>query len=220
MFAGPLRMHHSCPRCGHVFIREPGFFQGAMYVSYGLGIAAFFLLARFLTAALQGRIGLGPALVLAVVCCCGVILAWTAVEWAQRDKPTVLGTVSGAVVYARKRPDPWPRIFGFHELFHALQDVAGEVVSLDGAEGVEALLARLADAVQNDLLNFGAELAAKPWWVELQQGLKQAQDQASDMPPGIVHLHCLSFRRVVRRTRPFRRLVSSSKIRRPRSVRP
>ena len=26
----------------------------------------------------------------------------------------------GAVVYARKRPDPWPRTFGFHELFHAL----------------------------------------------------------------------------------------------------
>ena len=26
----------------------------------------------------------------------------------------------GAVVYARKRPDPWPRVFGFHELFHAL----------------------------------------------------------------------------------------------------
>ena len=26
----------------------------------------------------------------------------------------------GAVVYARKKPDPWPRVFGFHELFHAL----------------------------------------------------------------------------------------------------
>jgi len=25
----------------------------------------------------------------------------------------------GAVVYARKRPDPWPQVFGFHELFHA-----------------------------------------------------------------------------------------------------
>ncbi|MBI5087596.1 MAG: hemolysin III family protein [Actinobacteria bacterium] len=25
----------------------------------------------------------------------------------------------GAVVYAVKRPDPWPRIFGFHEVFHA-----------------------------------------------------------------------------------------------------
>ncbi|HYH60168.1 MAG TPA: hemolysin III family protein [Thermoleophilaceae bacterium] len=27
---------------------------------------------------------------------------------------------AGAVVYARKRPDPWPRVFGFHEIFHAL----------------------------------------------------------------------------------------------------
>ena len=26
----------------------------------------------------------------------------------------------GAVVYATRRPDPWPRIFGFHEVFHAL----------------------------------------------------------------------------------------------------
>ncbi len=25
----------------------------------------------------------------------------------------------GAAIYARKRPDPWPRVFGFHELFHA-----------------------------------------------------------------------------------------------------
>ena len=26
----------------------------------------------------------------------------------------------GAVVYALRRPDPWPRMFGFHEVFHAL----------------------------------------------------------------------------------------------------
>jgi hemolysin III len=25
----------------------------------------------------------------------------------------------GAVVYARKRPDPWPTVFGYHEIFHA-----------------------------------------------------------------------------------------------------
>ena len=31
----------------------------------------------------------------------------------------VLYTV-GAVIYARQRPDPWPRTFGFHEIFHAL----------------------------------------------------------------------------------------------------
>jgi hemolysin III len=28
--------------------------------------------------------------------------------------------VLGAVVYAGKRPDPWPAWFGFHEVFHAL----------------------------------------------------------------------------------------------------
>lgn len=26
----------------------------------------------------------------------------------------------GAIVYAIKRPDPWPRVFGYHEIFHAL----------------------------------------------------------------------------------------------------
>ena len=26
---------------------------------------------------------------------------------------------AGALVYARKRPDPWPGAFGFHEIFHA-----------------------------------------------------------------------------------------------------
>ncbi len=25
----------------------------------------------------------------------------------------------GAVVYARRRPDPWPAVFGYHEIFHA-----------------------------------------------------------------------------------------------------
>lgn len=30
----------------------------------------------------------------------------------------ILYTV-GAVVYATKRPDPWPQVFGFHEVFHA-----------------------------------------------------------------------------------------------------
>jgi hemolysin III len=26
----------------------------------------------------------------------------------------------GGVVYARRRPDPFPSVFGYHELFHAL----------------------------------------------------------------------------------------------------
>jgi len=35
----------------------------------------------------------------------------------------VLGGIAytvGAVVYAVKRPNPWPRTFGYHEIFHAL----------------------------------------------------------------------------------------------------
>jgi hemolysin III len=27
---------------------------------------------------------------------------------------------AGAIVYARRRPDPFPRVFGYHELFHVL----------------------------------------------------------------------------------------------------
>jgi hemolysin III len=30
-----------------------------------------------------------------------------------------LAYTGGAIVYAAKKPDPWPRVFGFHEIFHA-----------------------------------------------------------------------------------------------------
>jgi hemolysin III len=64
-----------------------------------------------------------------------VVLGWAAVLVVPallRLSPEVTGLVLaggvaytlGAVVYARKRPDPWPRVFGFHELFHLLTVVA------------------------------------------------------------------------------------------------
>jgi uncharacterized protein (DUF983 family) len=44
-------MHKKCPECGYVFEKEPGYFLGAMYVSYALTvaemIAAFVLLFAF-----------------------------------------------------------------------------------------------------------------------------------------------------------------------------
>jgi hemolysin III len=59
-------------------------------------------------------------------------LGWVAVI----ALPQMLGTLSpaplallggggllysvGAVIYARQRPNPWPRTFGFHEVFHVL----------------------------------------------------------------------------------------------------
>ena len=34
---------------------------------------------------------------------------------------------AGGIVYGLRRPDPWPRIFGFHEVFHGFV-VAGSAV--------------------------------------------------------------------------------------------
>ena len=34
---------------------------------------------------------------------------------------------AGGIVYGLRRPDPWPRVFGYHEVFHALV-VAGSAV--------------------------------------------------------------------------------------------
>lgn len=61
-----------------------------------------------------------------------VLMGWLAIgEWsalsAKLASPGVtlllaggfLYTV-GAVIYARKRPDPWPATFGYHEVFHIL----------------------------------------------------------------------------------------------------
>jgi hemolysin III len=66
-----------------------------------------------------------------LVACAYVALGWVAViatpQLVERlpTAPLVLlaaGGVlysAGAAVYAAQRPDPWPRVFGFHELFHA-----------------------------------------------------------------------------------------------------
>ncbi len=62
----------------------------------------------------------------------GIALGWVGVivlpQLASRVGPAGLALLvvgglaytAGAVVYARRRPDPIPHIFGYHELFHAL----------------------------------------------------------------------------------------------------
>jgi hemolysin III len=48
-----------------------------------------------------------------------------------------LAYTAGAVVYATRRPDPFPRVFGYHEVFHALVVVAAvcHYVAVEGVVG-------------------------------------------------------------------------------------
>lgn len=62
----------------------------------------------------------------------GIALGWAAVvifpQLATRLNPAavvLLGVgglvyTAGAIIYVRRRPDPMPTVFGYHELFHAL----------------------------------------------------------------------------------------------------
>ena len=49
-------MHDCCPGCGLHFNREPGYFLGAMYISYGLGLAFVCGLGAVLWAATGWRL--------------------------------------------------------------------------------------------------------------------------------------------------------------------
>jgi hemolysin III len=66
----------------------------------------------------------------------GITLGWTGVavlpQLATRLDPAAVALLgvgglvytAGAIVYARRRPDPVPAVFGYHELFHVLTLIA------------------------------------------------------------------------------------------------
>lgn len=65
-----------------------------------------------------------------------LVMGWAALGWLGQflasGGPLILSLIVagglcytvGAIVYARKRPDPWPRWFGFHEVFHTFTILA------------------------------------------------------------------------------------------------
>ena len=48
IWLGFPKMHEDCPTCGLHFEREPGYFLGAMYISYILGVAIIIAIAAAL----------------------------------------------------------------------------------------------------------------------------------------------------------------------------
>ena len=56
MYWGFPKMHDCCPGCGLHFNREPGYFLGAMYISYGLALAFIFVLGAALWGLTRWRV--------------------------------------------------------------------------------------------------------------------------------------------------------------------
>ena len=86
------------------WIGAPRWLYTPLYI--GLGWAAVFFIPSFIDGA-TSSLGSGMAI---------AVLTLIAVGGA-------LYTLGG-VVYGFKRPDPWPRYFGFHEIFHSFTILA------------------------------------------------------------------------------------------------
>ena len=89
VFRSLMSMNETCPSCGHRFEREPGFFLGAMYVSYGLAVVIYLMLLGLAALALRGRpqlVVFGAALLMLLPCVPFLFrysrLIWLHLDWA------------------------------------------------------------------------------------------------------------------------------------------
>jgi hemolysin III len=92
------------------FPRTPKPVRSALYVLLGWFIVPFL-------PALHAALGLRPLLLILAGGACYTV---------------------GAVIYASRRPDPYPRVFGFHEIFHVLVIAAAALQFLAVAAAVHA----------------------------------------------------------------------------------
>lgn len=86
-----------------LWIDAPRWLCVPIYVA--LGCAAVFVLPEFAAGSERYGVGIGTA-VLVLIAAGGVLY------------------ILGGAVYGFRRPDPWPRYFGFHEVFHSLTVLA------------------------------------------------------------------------------------------------
>jgi hemolysin III len=107
-----------------------------VWMGAGLGVARSILWVR------------APRIVTAALC---IALGWAVLPVLPAARAAVgdgglallaAGGVAytvGAGIYAARRPNPWPRVFGYHEVFHALVVVAAACHYLVVATAVAAL---------------------------------------------------------------------------------
>lgn len=85
VWRAPFRMNDRCPVCALHFEREPGYFTGAMYASYMIGLGL--TLPVWMTLLLGGA-GLGLTLAVAIgmiVCLAPVSFHYSRVAWMHVD---------------------------------------------------------------------------------------------------------------------------------------
>jgi uncharacterized protein (DUF983 family) len=87
------RMHEQCPVCGLKFEREQGYFLGAMYISYGLGVVTIAAIAAIVWAVTRWWITTATiwAVVLFLPLAPGITLfsrvLWMYLDWTFDPEP-------------------------------------------------------------------------------------------------------------------------------------
>ncbi len=88
---------------------------GVAWGAAGLGVLfklAWLDAPRWLSTALYLALGW---MAVAIIAPLVQALPWSALGWLLAGGAFYS---VGAIVYARKRPDPWPKVFGYHEIWH------------------------------------------------------------------------------------------------------
>ena len=89
IFAGWWRMNERCPSCGTRFEREPGYFVGAMYISYAIAVPILAGLTAILSYGLFPDWPLGLVLVPAVLAflpLVPLIYRYSRILWIHLDR--------------------------------------------------------------------------------------------------------------------------------------
>ena len=80
-------MNPACSECGLVFLREAGYFLGAMYVSYGLGVLTILPVGVWLAVGLEWDLSIVlPLVVLQTVLSMPIFLRFSRVIWLHVDQ--------------------------------------------------------------------------------------------------------------------------------------